>query len=332
MTTIDIAEVEVTTPAETARLCELERVIERGLNTFVEVGNALMEIRESRLYRQTHGTFEDYCREKWGWTRMRASQLIEAARVVADVKHVLHDNTPINARQASELAVIEPEHRAEVWQRAVETAPEGKITARHVSEVVQEFKRETQPQPTYTQEPKAEWTATATSEEKPTYRLAPLMSSASEEWYTPAHIVEMVREVLGVIELDPCTSEVANETVKALHFYTKDDDGLAQDWEGRVYMNPPYGDVISQWTTRLVDEYNAGSVTEALALLPGRIDTQWFQPLFDFPICCIRGRLKFSGADAATFPSVVVYMGENKKRFIEVFSKVGAILERSAGS
>ena len=328
MTTIDIAEIEVTTPAETARLCELERVIERGLNTFVEVGNALSEIRESRLYRQTHSTFEDYCRDKWGWSKTHANRYIDAAQVVNGLTPM--GVTPASERQARELSVIEPEHRAEVWQRAVETAPEGKITARHVSEVVQEFKRETQP--TYTQEPKVEWAATSTSEEKPTYRLAPLMSSASEEWYTPAHIVEMVREVLGVIELDPCTSEVANETVKALHFYTKDDDGLAQDWEGRVYMNPPYGDVISQWTTRLVDEYNAGSVTEALALLPGRIDTQWFQPLFDFPICCVRGRLKFSGADAATFPSVVVYMGENKKRFIEVFSKVGAILERSAGS
>jgi hypothetical protein len=314
MTLIDVAEIEVTQP-DTARLCELERVIERGLQTYIEVGNALMEIRDSRLYRNTHGTFEDYCLGKWGWTRMRASQLIEAAQIAVNVNHGLQIEPPANERQARELSVIEPAHRAEVWQRAVETAPEGKVTARHVSEVVQEFKRELAP-----------------AEDKPAYRLAPLMTSASEEWYTPAHIVEMARDVLGVIDLDPCTSEVANQTVKAAYVYTKDDDGLAQDWTGRVYMNPPYGDVIGQWTTKLVDEYNAGNVDEAIALLPGRIDTQWFQPLFDFPICCIRGRLKFSGADAATFPSVVIYMGRNKQKFVEVFSKVGAILERTACS
>lgn len=107
MTTIDIAKVEVTTPVETARLCELESVIERGLQTYIEVGNALMEIRDSRLYRNTHGTFEDYCLGKWGWTRMRASQLIEAAQIAVNVNHGLQIEPPANERQARELAVIE---------------------------------------------------------------------------------------------------------------------------------------------------------------------------------------------------------------------------------
>jgi hypothetical protein len=324
MTLIDVQDITVT-QGETTRLCELERVIERGLNTFVEVGNALMEIRESRLYRGTHGTFKAYCADRWRLVEAQAYQLINAATVYNELKNsTIVEFLPANEAQARPLAIIEPEHRAEVWQRAVETAPEGKVTARHVSEVVQEFKRETEL-------PAFVVTAAAT-EDKPAYRLAPLMTSASEEWYTPAHIVEMVREMLGAIDLDPCTSEAANKTVKAAYTYAKADDGLAQDWTGRVYMNPPYGDVIGQWTTKLVDEYNAGRVDEAIALLPGRIDTQWFQPLFDFPICCVRGRLKFSGADAATFPSVVIYMGRNKQKFVEVFSKVGAILERTACS
>jgi hypothetical protein len=51
---------------ESSRRAELEEVIELGLATFITVGNALLEIRDSRLYRDTHATLEDYCRERWG--------------------------------------------------------------------------------------------------------------------------------------------------------------------------------------------------------------------------------------------------------------------------
>ena len=56
------------------RLAECEAVIERGQQTFIEVGQALMEIRDSRLYRETHATFEAYCNERWGWTRRLREQ------------------------------------------------------------------------------------------------------------------------------------------------------------------------------------------------------------------------------------------------------------------
>lgn len=158
--------------------------------------------------------------------------------------------------------------------------------------------------------------------------IAPLMTSNSDEWYTPEHICVLVRKVLGEVDLDPCSNQIANATVKAKTFYTKRDNGLARTWSGRVYMNPPYGDVIGEWVDKLVASFGASDVCEAIALLPGRIDTQWFQPLFDFRLCAIRGRLKFSNADSATFPSVAAYMGEHGDRFSEVFGEIGAILER----
>ena len=61
---------------ESQRLIELKQIVERGLATFIEVGEALMEIRDSRLYRVEHKTFEDYCREKWKMSDRRARQLI----------------------------------------------------------------------------------------------------------------------------------------------------------------------------------------------------------------------------------------------------------------
>jgi hypothetical protein len=66
-------------------------------------------------------------------------------------------------------------------------------------------------------------------------------SSASAEWYTPAPYIEAAREVLGAIDLDPASSAQANATVRATAFFSKDDDGLARDWSGRAFLNPPYG-------------------------------------------------------------------------------------------
>ena len=294
-------------PTATApRLSECEGIIERGLSTFVEVGNALLEIRDSRLYRESHATFEDYCRERWGMARQRANRLIEAATVVGNLEEI-SSKLPMTESHARELAAIEPPLRASVWERALETAPEGRVTAAHVREVAREFTP------------------------IPANRLAPLMSSASDEWYTPVREVELSRTVLGCIDLDPATSKLANQTVRAARIFTREDDGLAHEWRGRVFLNPPYGDVIGQWTQKLVAEFEAGRVSSAVALLPGRIDTAWFQPLFDYAICAIRGRLRFSNADAATFPSVAVYFGSDLGRFVETFSSVGVILVRASG-
>jgi hypothetical protein len=70
---------------ERRRLDQLEAVIERGIETFVAVGEALMEIRDSRLYKQTHSSFDAYCKERWGFSRRRGYQLIAAAQVVEEV-------------------------------------------------------------------------------------------------------------------------------------------------------------------------------------------------------------------------------------------------------
>lgn len=104
-----------------------EHVITTGLKTFVQVGNALVSIRDRRLYRGTYHTFEDYCRERWGFSDSRARQLISAAETVTTVTvHGLP--APTNEAQARELSRVPDEQRAEVWQRVVEET-EGKPTA-----------------------------------------------------------------------------------------------------------------------------------------------------------------------------------------------------------
>lgn len=154
-------------------------------------------------------------------------------------------------------------------------------------------------------------------------------SSESPEWYTPPHIIEAVVAVLGTIDLDPCADDLLG--IPAESYFTKEDDGLVREWLGRVFLNPPYGDVIDEWIAKLRVEHERGNVDEAIALVPSRTDTVWFGRLRDYPRCFIRGRLKFSGHEnSAPFPSAVFYLGppEGKARFVEVFGAFGDVFER----
>jgi hypothetical protein len=165
-------------------------------------------------------------------------------------------------------------------------------------------------------------------QEAPSQKLAPLMSSASSEWYTPGIIIDHALDALVEIDLDPCSNEGEPNIPAAQHF-TIQDDGLAQEWNGRVYMNPPYGSEIVEWVKKLDEEYRAGRVTEAIALVPARTDTKWWRVLRDYPVCFIEGRLKFSGQEnSAPFPSAVFYLGLSADTFISIFQDIGDVYER----
>lgn len=119
------------------RLVELEEVIEQGLTTFVEVGEALLEIRDSRLYLETHGTFEDYCQDRWQISRPTAYRMIDAARV-ADVVSPIGDIA--NEAQARELTPLldDETELLEAWREAQCEAEEvgAKLTAQVVRNAV----------------------------------------------------------------------------------------------------------------------------------------------------------------------------------------------------
>jgi hypothetical protein len=175
------------------------------------------------------------------------------------------------------------------------------------------------PEPPHTLEP-------SPIPEPPQDRLAVHYRSDTPEWYTPEHIIVKAHQMLGGIDLDPASSDAANEMVQAAEYYTEHNNGLALPWRGRVWMNPPYGDVVGQWVNKLLLEYEDGNITEALALLPARPDTAWFAPLFQYPRCWVRGRLRFVGADnSAPFPSVIVYLGTRPGVFLECFGELGHV-------
>lgn len=144
------------TITEAKSLASHEKTIERGIATFQEVGAALMAIRDGKLYRQSHKTFEHYCRERWQMEKRHAYRMIDAAEVAEDVSQ--GTQKPTTERHARPLASVPRESRAEVWQQAVDTAPkdevgEPKLTAKHVEETVQQWKSPKVETPVVDEEP-----------------------------------------------------------------------------------------------------------------------------------------------------------------------------------
>jgi hypothetical protein len=119
---------------------DLEEIIGRGLETFVEVGDALAEVRDAKLYLQFHPTFEAYCSERWGLTRKRAYDLISAAETVNELSPIGDTPLPTNEAQARELRPLKgkPEEAAAAMRKASE-ATGGKPTAKAITEAVQDI-------------------------------------------------------------------------------------------------------------------------------------------------------------------------------------------------
>lgn len=122
---------------ERVRLQELESVVEQGLQTFYEVGKALDEILENRLYRETHKTFEAYCREKWGIARRTAYQFIDAAQIMENLCMNMHIIPP-KKNQILPLSGLPPELQLEIWQEAMALSPNGSPTGAAVKRLVEE--------------------------------------------------------------------------------------------------------------------------------------------------------------------------------------------------
>lgn len=139
---------------ESERFAQLEQVVERGQKTFIEVGNALAEIRDSRLYRERYATFEAYCQERWGWARRTAYQYISAAEAAQNVRHGTQA-PPTSERQARPLTRLKTsDEQYQAWTRAHEIAEaeQKPVTGKVVEQAVREVSN-VAPIRTYQHEP-----------------------------------------------------------------------------------------------------------------------------------------------------------------------------------
>lgn len=157
-----------------------------------------------------------------------------------------------------------------------------------------------------------------------------MTSRGTVEWYTPPGIIERVRAVLGKIDLDPASSDVAQQWIQAETYYTAETP-TQEPWAGRVWLNPPFS-ATPLWVSRLEVAYNAGNVTEAILLVNSAVGYIWWEGLWRRrPVCMLRERLCFYQEDGtvggqAKKGTTIAYYGQNTQRFIEHFCDLGRII------
>lgn len=136
-----------------------------------------------------------------------------------------------------------------------------------------------------------------------------MFSSKDDKWSTPQDFFDELNAEFG-FTLDPCADEFNHKCNK---YYTEEDDGLLQDWQGEiVFCNPPYGKAIKDWVRKAYIE-GCKPNTTVVMLIPARTDTIYFHKYIyhKAEIRFLKGRLKFGKSkNSAPFPSmVVVYRG-----------------------
>jgi ParB family chromosome partitioning protein len=159
--------------------------------------------------------------------------------------------------------------------------------------------------------------------------------TGDNEWFTPPQYLDLVRWVMGAIDLDPASHPLAQRTVNAGRFFTKNDDGLKQEWRGRVWLNPPYErGLIDGFVAKLVGELSAGRVEQAILLTNNSGDTDWFLQAGKAAaaVCITHGRIRFLNParddEAPLQGQAFFYFGADPLRFAEAFGKVGLVWPR----
>lgn len=317
---------------------------------FIAACHNLAHIHAALRYKRPG--FVEYVNSKPGLSNGTAYRMIDVARMFPNLGN-------IDAGPSALYLLAAPSTPETARQEALERAEAGESVTYTAAREIVDFHRQDVPAPSWEPAPRIE-TLTITPEGEiigpsiPDFagepdtrsRIAEIPSpanhqlinaSTNNEWYTPAPFITVVQRLMGGIDLDPASNALANQTVQATRYYTIADDGLAQPWYGRVFLNPPYGvedgeSNQARWSRRLIQEYQAGAVTEAVLLVNAVPGNAWFAPLWDYPICFVGRRIRFYNADTEagqpTHSNVFVYLGLNVPRFVALFSEFGTVAAR----
>lgn len=168
--------------------------------------------------------------------------------------------------------------------------------------------------------------------------------SSNGEWYTPADVIARAVATFngGGIDLDPYSSDAAQATVQASHYFTAETDGLLSEWPvvDTVWANPPYGKtLIEPCVNRIVTEFERGTFQRGIVLVNNATETEWFQRLLRVSLCgCmvakrirfIDGRTGKQSAAENTRGQIALYLshdGAEAWRFVEAWRPIGACFD-----
>ncbi len=158
-----------------------------------------------------------------------------------------------------------------------------------------------------------------------------LTRKKSQYEYTPPEFIANVRLVMGEIDLDPASDDVAQQWIQASNYYTPAIDGLAQPWFGRVFLHPPAHGKTAKWTKKLLVEYSSGRIEEAVLLVTPSAGSKWFQKLTRlFLVCFPDERISFLDDQGKPQPrpkhgNAIFYLGQNIQQFKQVFGAIGSV-------
>lgn len=154
-------------------------------------------------------------------------------------------------------------------------------------------------------------------------------NSGQDEWYTPQIFADTAKLTMGSIDLDPASSETANNIIKATEIFTIEDNGLNKTWYGNVWLNPPYSQpTIEHFADKLIQELP--NIKQACIIVNNATDTQWCQKLLRKcnAICFVEGRVKFVNGQGTTTGhplqgQIILYFGKEMESFLTLFNKLG---------
>lgn len=240
------------------------------------------------------------------WTVNKAKRVFEQA--VPDLIHAVEEGR-VAVSAAAHVATLPAE-----WQRVIVDNDQVSDAAREIRQGKQEAIEE---------------------------RVKPHVSfnSGNNEWYTPAEYIEAARAVMGSIDLDPASSEIANRTVKATVFYSAESDGLSKCWDGHVWMNPPYAsELIGRFADKFTGHFTDGDIAEGIVLVNNATETGWFQTMLRCAsaVCFIRRRVKFvdlngNPSGAPLQGQAILYFGSRQDVFSRNYSQFGIVFYGATG-
>jgi len=160
---------------------------------------------------------------------------------------------------------------------------------------------------------------------------------ANDEYLTPLEYIKSARNVMGTIDLDPASSEIGNSRVKANHFFSIKNPALEGiDWEGNVWLNPPYSRGNLPYFTKLLLHNWKFLMQQAIYLVPNSTSEKWYQKILktEKSLACLTDHRiefilfengRFYHQTNPEFGNTFFYLGNEPDRFVDEFSKWGTI-------
>jgi len=320
---------------------EIRDLVRKTAQDIYRIGEKLIQVKE----RLPHGQFGPWLDEEFGWSKRTAQQFMSVPRSFKSEKF-----SDLDAGTSALYKLAAPSAPEEAREEAIERSREGEhISHSDAEDLVEKHEPEPEPEeePPQPSSPSGDGAPspkssglggpsgehTGNKEHEPA-NVHVSNNSGVSEWYTPPKYLEAAREVLGKIDLDPASSQRANEMVQAERFYSEDENGLEQPWEGRVWMNPPYSQgLVEPFCRKLCGMYERGNVPEAILLVNNATETKWFQRTLRHAaaVCFPKGRIRYISPerDETNSPlqgQAFIYFGSAPGQFANHFQQFGQIL------